>query len=125
MSVTYLRAKNGFSLIELLVTLLIIGLLGGIVGPNIMSWLESRTIAQQKNQIANYLESLPLSARTQKERIELTGENTFNDVNFSVNKPIVVLPNGFCLGGKGIIRAQGRSANFEVSAPFCKVTMRP
>lgn len=122
MLATFRRVNSGFSLIELLVTLLIIGLLGGIVGPNIMSWLDARTFRQNRDLIASYVETLPLQARSKNERIEISENLSLNTITVSFTEPVIVLANGFCLGGRGSFVARNREFSFEVTAPFCKVT---
>ena len=122
MLATYRKTNSGFSLIELLVTLLIIGLLGGIVGPNIMSWLDARTSRQNKDLIASYVETLPLQARSRNERLEISEQLNLNTITVSFSEPVIVLANGFCLGGKGSFMVKEREFVFEVTAPFCEVT---
>ena len=46
-----LEKNNGFSLIELLVVLVILGLLGGLVGPRLFSQVDSSKVEVAKTQI--------------------------------------------------------------------------
>lgn len=54
------RAAAGFTLIELLVVLVILGLLAGIVGPNIIGKTETANLQSTKTQIENLSAALDM-----------------------------------------------------------------
>ena len=54
------RSNGGFTLIELLVVLVILGLLAGIVGPNIIGKTETANIQSTKTQVENLSAALDM-----------------------------------------------------------------
>ena len=81
------RARNqrGFSLIELMVVITIIGLLGGIVGVNVYRMMKKATISTTKTQMRN-IEAQIQAFRLEKRRLpetldELVGEDGFLDTD--------------------------------------------
>ncbi|MGH8478386.1 MAG: type II secretion system major pseudopilin GspG [Gammaproteobacteria bacterium] len=54
------RRERGFTLIELLVVLVILGLLGGIVGPRVMKYLSSAKSDSARLQIQDFAGTLDL-----------------------------------------------------------------
>ncbi|MBT7410660.1 MAG: type II secretion system major pseudopilin GspG [Methylococcales bacterium] len=54
------KTKQGFSLIELLVVLVILGLLGGVVGPKVMKYLGSSKSSAAKIQIEEFSAAMDL-----------------------------------------------------------------
>jgi general secretion pathway protein G len=60
MSARKIAASPGYSLIELLVVLAIIGLIVGLVGPRVLNYLESSKVKAAHIQIGNFEKSLDL-----------------------------------------------------------------
>lgn len=54
------RRATGFSLIELLVVLVILGLLAGLVGPNVLKWISSANTDTARTQIEQFSGALDL-----------------------------------------------------------------
>ena len=72
------RNQRGFSLIELMVVITIIGLLGGIVGVNVYKYMKTATISTTKTQIIQ-IENAIETVRSMKRRLpdsldELVGD---------------------------------------------------
>jgi general secretion pathway protein G len=72
------RNQRGFSLIELMVVITIIGLLGGIVGVNVYKYMKTATISTTKTQIIQ-IENAIETFRSMKRRLpdsldELVGD---------------------------------------------------
>ena len=72
------RRQKGFSLIELMVVITIIGLLGGIVGVNVYKYMKTATISTTKTQIIQ-IENAIETFRSMKRRLpdsldELVGD---------------------------------------------------
>ena len=55
-----IKRKNGFTLIELLVVLVILGMLGGIVGPKVMKYVSSSKSDVAKVQLADLAAALDM-----------------------------------------------------------------
>lgn len=77
------RRQSGFSLIELMVVITIIGLLGGIVGVNVYRYMKTATINTTKSQMRN-IEGAINQFRMEKRRLpdsldELVGEDGLLD----------------------------------------------
>jgi Tfp pilus assembly protein PilE len=109
-------------MIELLVTLVLLGLVSSIVIPGIDSWLDSRERAAKRNHIVNKLALLPLSVNRRGERLTISRAQQLdlpaNSIEFV--QPIVVLANGFCVGGAFKNLSQPEIV-YLVSSPFCEV----
>jgi general secretion pathway protein G len=60
MYLTKYKTKQGFTLIELLVVLVILGLLAGLVGPNVMKYVSSSKIEVTKTQLEDLSAGLDL-----------------------------------------------------------------
>jgi general secretion pathway protein G len=56
----YARASAGFSLIEMLVVLVIIGLIAGLVGPRVLNYLSDARVKAARLQIESFSNSLDL-----------------------------------------------------------------
>ena len=115
--------NTGFSLIELLVTLVLIGLLSGIVAPGVFTWLDARDAARKRDELNNILQLLPLKAYFNNETIELNTLSSIpnSNIDATFNEPLIVLNTGYCLGATGYIMVNDRKYTFRVSAPFCDV----
>jgi general secretion pathway protein G len=79
------RRQHGFSLIELMVVITIIGLLGGIVGVNVYRYMKKATIESTKTQMRN-IEAQINAFKLEKRRLpetldELVGEDGFLDTD--------------------------------------------
>lgn len=60
MYLTHYRINDGFTLIELLVVLVILGLLAGLVGPNVMKYVGSSKVEVAKAQLEDLSAGLDL-----------------------------------------------------------------
>lgn len=79
------RRQHGFSLIELMVVITIIGLLGGIVGVNVYRYMKKATIESTKSQMRN-IEAAINAFRLENRRLpetldELVGEDGLLDAD--------------------------------------------
>lgn len=121
------KCESGFSLIELLVALLILGLITGIVAPNAFSWLDSRKSASMRTEVTASLALLPIQARLQGTILTIETEKDLNiqaenGVSVSFEPALVVLPNGYCKSSDMRVIVDGKSFNYRVLEPFCDVS---
>lgn len=118
-----LAVNRGFTMVELLVTLVILALVSAVVAPGLEVWLSSRKLAALKMEIRSEFALLPLMANRSGKQIIVDHPNKINmegdTIHFS--QPIIVNANGFCLGGKFELEYNDTSQNFEVLSPFCEV----
>ncbi|MBD1389803.1 hypothetical protein IC617_10225 [Neiella sp. HB171785] len=110
-------------MIELLVTLVLLGLIAAVVAPGLESWLKAREAAAVRSGLASELAMLPVKASqfSQPIVIESVAQLSLDNVNLVFHQPVVVLANGYCLGGKAELQFDDRRYPFDVTEPFCEV----
>ena len=112
---------KGFTIIELLITLVILGLLISVVAPNLNTWLNSREKASLEKQLQVTISLLPLYAKTQNASITIAKDQSFDDMpDFKVVESLKVNANGFCLGG-AITHNTDDRWRYNVTSPYCKI----
>jgi general secretion pathway protein G len=114
-------------MVELLVTLVLLGLIASVAAPGMETWLRSRQAGALRTALASEMALLPLQANRQGKRITLSDASQLQNQQLQVEfiQPVVVLANGYCLGGTMAL-LQGREQHarrivFKVLAPFCEV----
>lgn len=117
------RNPKGFTLVELLVTLVLMALIASAVVPQIDSWLGARERATIRSEVISKLALLPLQASRAGEDIEITD---FNQLDMSsrgliITEPVKVLASGFCIGGAFEFELPSATIAYEVLAPLCTV----
>ncbi len=114
--------NKGYTLIEVLIVLVILGLVSALVAPNMASWISSRERASDLKALKATLELMPLQATTRKDGIRLAEGSTIEDLDgFEVIQEIVVLPNGYCLGGQVRYTKTDPPIDILVTEPLCGV----
>lgn len=115
---------RGFTIIELLVVLVILGMLAAAVTPALDNWLMSREAALAEEELSTKLAALPLQASRAGRLIVIQNEQDLqiDSLTLSAKTPIKVLPNGFCSGGELTVDLGDRQAAFTVHPPFCELT---
>ncbi|MBT1064899.1 prepilin-type N-terminal cleavage/methylation domain-containing protein [Bowmanella sp. Y26] len=124
--VTSLRNSPGFTMIELLVTLVLLGLIVAVVAPGMDAWLMAREAAAQRAMVAGKLMLLPLEANRSGQTIRINSATDLglNDVALKFEPAIEVNSNGYCRGGAFTLTQGQRAYHFEVLPPFCEVKQR-
>lgn len=117
------RHLSGFTMIELLVTLVLMSLIVSMVVPQIDAWMNAREQASIKSEMISKLALLPLQASRQGETITVTTPQQLavTASNVQITMPIKVMDNGFCQGGTFTIRATNRLSRYQVTSPLCEV----
>jgi prepilin-type N-terminal cleavage/methylation domain-containing protein len=118
------QTHKGFTLVELLVTLVLMALISSVVVPQIGSWLASRERATIKAEVSNKLALLPLQASRSERGFTITDFSQLDLSYDSLNviDPITVLPSGFCIGGRFEFSSPNVVIEYNVESPLCKVT---
>lgn len=125
---------KGFSLLELLVILLIMGLLAGVTFPQIGKIQQSNIFNIEKKQLISVFESLPYFASLNALELEIstipTGNKVLDDYlkiptgwSIKVEQKIIVKANGFCAGGKFVAFKESRNVRMDLLSPMCKIQL--
>ncbi|GGO63605.1 prepilin-type N-terminal cleavage/methylation domain-containing protein [Bowmanella pacifica] len=119
----FLRKTNGFTMIELLVTLVLLGLVASVAMPGLDAWLSARKAASQRAELAGKLALMPLQANRQGRvlTVKHAEDLELSDAELEVLTPITVLASGYCKGGEVALLLGERRYQFSVLAPFCEV----
>lgn len=137
-------ASRGFSLLELLVVLAIIGMTLAVVGPNIMAQLDRAGRQFQFEQFRDDLSQLPRVARVRGARLTVDRLPTPGAVASAPAVPLIELPegwivrfdpplvvtaNGVCSGANLELRYPGDNgqetlAQFRIAPFTCEVAER-
>lgn len=124
--VNRLSGKNGFTMIELLVVLVLLGLVAAGITPSIQRIISSRSASLERQQIASKLAMLPLQASLSSQMISVDEKSEYWQefspstlVTFS--HPLIVLENGFCLETLLTVQQLKRQYHYVVSSPLCEL----
>jgi general secretion pathway protein G len=114
---------TGFSMVELLVTLVLLGLVASFVAPGVDAWLTSREAAAARIEVTSKLAMLPLQVNRKGESLIIDSSAQLNLAHLFITfkQPIRVLSNGFCMGGKFSIEQKQRTISYDVLQPYCEV----
>ena len=122
--------SRGFTLLELLVVLSLLGLLAGLVVPNLVRTYKSVRYSHEKSEVLREISTLGYKAYREGRDIRFEGyplEGEGYDVLLSLppgwivraDRPILYRSNGVCLGGDLRIGAGDRWFGVHLSPPLC------
>lgn len=122
--------RNGYTLLELLVVLMIIGLLAGIATPQLSRMYDSVQAAYQREAIFSELSGLSYRAWQLRRDFTLITVPSDTDIplklpdgwQLSTSTPIRYRANGVCEGGTVMLQYQDLSYTIELQPPFCHVS---
>ncbi|HEX5306370.1 MAG TPA: type II secretion system protein [Dyella sp.] len=135
------RRRAGFTLLEMVVVLAIMGLVIGVASIRIFSMIESWRVRAQLDDIVGQFAHLPVVARQRGADIvlpppaasvaqpaagspdEAPGFRLPDDWKITFDQPLRVRSNGFCEGARIVSEHEGRAYPRRVTAPFCQVTV--
>lgn len=119
--------SSGFSLLELLVVLVLVGLFLGLAVPNLIRLLQANTLDAKVTEITQKIGLLSRIAHDSGTEIEVAEQNVkeyFGDldsIEISIPQPLYINSKGLCFGGRLSISNGTVKRSFEVLRPFCKV----
>ena len=107
-------------------------LLGSILFPQLSKIRDASLFNSEKLQLAHAIQSLPLFCMQNGRAIQLDKIpsgiteidqqlNIQKDWNITVQKPLVINANGFCLGGQLIVKKYDRELSLNVTSPNCQI----
>lgn len=115
-------------MVELLVTLVLLGLIASVAAPSLDSWLRSRQANALRSALSSELALLPMQANRQGSAITISDASQLQaqDLQLEFLEPVVVLANGYCKGGQiAIIQSEkeqnDKRVKFDVLAPYCEI----
>jgi len=122
-----MSTARGFTLLELLVVLVMLGLAAALVGPASLRSLERWRAADEMQRARAVLHSLPLQAQRSGRRLEIDGpraplEGLPESVQIRVVRPWSVTPEGYCTPGEADIVQEGVQRRIRVSSPYCRTS---
>jgi general secretion pathway protein G len=115
--------REGFTIIELLVVLVLLGLVLGLTVPNVMSWLDTRERSARIEEFTAKVQHLPLKASTQNIAYTLFdgAELELDSGSVSFSPALEILQNGYCKGASATLFETDFEVEFVIRAPYCSV----
>lgn len=129
----------GFTLLELMVVLALLGLLTALVAPNLQRLFSSVSAATERDYILDQFEGLGRDALARgRAYVVFAGEPNVDAAaaypdyevrpidlpptwSFRLDRPLVVRANGFCLGGELTLLHQGTQVvRTSLAPPYCR-----
>lgn len=122
---------RGFSLLEMLVVLAILGLAAGLVAPSLFRTVDRVRAAGQRDAIQRLILAMPVIARSEGRAIVWSPGAAVSAPAGSAwpegwqvypLTPLYVGINGWCSGARLEARGPGERMGFEVLSPDCRVS---
>lgn len=125
-------AKSGFSLIELVIALAVVGLILTVTLPSLSGWLERFGFSNEEQRVRDSLAGLAERARRAGRTVFLRSTDksaTAADSatielprgwNLTVEPPIVFRYDGVCSGGTARATFPGGELTYRLDPPFCR-----
>ncbi len=117
--------QRGFTLLELLVVITLIGLIAGVVAPRFINLGDKLTLKNQLQEVRQKINGLPLLALRNGSALRIDAEGAPLQLTegwrVSARTPVLYQSNGSCLGGEvEVWRGNQRQASISLQAPFCQ-----
>ena len=131
-SATSQRADKGFTLIELVVALAIIGLGLSFVLPRMMEWVDRLAFSTRQQQFEDALAKLGSRARHSGRSVVLRSTDLAAHTNepspielpsswsLTVEPPIAYRYDGVCTGGKVRLSFPAGERSYRLQSPYCR-----
>ncbi|GLR70873.1 prepilin-type N-terminal cleavage/methylation domain-containing protein [Agaribacter marinus] len=123
----------GFTIIEVLVVLVIVGLISAVVAPNVFSMLNSANKTSMERELRGAIMSLPLNAKLSQTEVEVISARTlseystaelseFSGLTFLFEPQLRVNSNGFCHNSTlEVFEGRTLLSTYEIQAPYCSL----
>jgi general secretion pathway protein G len=110
-------------MIELLVTLVLLGLISAMVAPGLDAWLSARSASAARMEINSQLAMLPLLANRSGQLMVIDSAEKLGlmDADIKFTKPVVINANGFCQAGQFQLQQNSYTTTYDVLSPYCEV----
>lgn len=120
---------RGFSLLEMLVVLVLLGLAAGLVAPSLSRTADRVQAAGDRDDVIRRIQGLPVLARQAGRPlrweagslVELPALAWPKDWRVVALTPLELAPNGWCSGAQLQAQRPGLSMRLEAFAPDCRV----
>jgi prepilin-type N-terminal cleavage/methylation domain-containing protein len=132
---------GGFSLIELLIVLGVMGLMGAFALPSVLKMANRTTFSLNRQDLERQLDQLPQAAQRKGINLVLSSTAAEDDVDpppvpagrdpypvkipagwrITVDAPILYRYDGTCSGGRLRIIAPDAEANYRMEPPLCEL----
>jgi len=131
-SATSQRADNGFTLIELVVALAIVGLGLTFVLPRMMAWADRLAFSARQQRFEDALAELGSRARRSGRSVVLRSTDLAPNPNepfpielpsswsLTVEPPIAFRYDGICTGGKVRLSFPAGERSYRLRPPYCR-----
>jgi len=131
-SATCPRPESGFSLIELVVALAVVGLMLSVTLPRISGWLDRFGFSNNEQRVEDSLAGLGETARHAGRTVFLrstdksakSADSAAIDLprgwTLTVEPPIVFRYDGVCTGGTARVAFLGGERTYRLDPPFCR-----
>jgi prepilin-type N-terminal cleavage/methylation domain-containing protein len=131
-SATSQRVDKGFTLIELVVALAIIGLGLSFVLPRMMAWVDRLAFSTRQQQFEDALAELGSRARRSGRSVVLRSTDLAPNSNdpspielpsswsLTVEPPIAFRYDGVCTGGKVRLSFPAGERSYRLQSPYCR-----
>ena len=114
---------SGFTIVEILVTLVLLGLIASVVAPGMDAWLTARNKAAIRSAFSSQMALMPLQASRQGTKLVIDAADQLDIEGIEVRfiEPVRILKNGFCLGGEVELDFGLTKERYLVMPPLCEV----
>ena len=120
MQMLAISPKSGFTLIEVMAVLLIVGLVASVLSPSMQRLADSFQARAEFLEIKGKIQSLSSVAVRRGEAVEVSDLEL--QEGWAASGDVVYQPNGVCLGGD--LRISYKEIEFhrqELTPPFCRL----
>ncbi|MEM6484053.1 MAG: prepilin-type N-terminal cleavage/methylation domain-containing protein [Pseudomonadota bacterium] len=122
----------GFSLLEVVVVLVLLGLITGLVAPRLTTLYRSLVLREQRDSLVLQVQALPYRAFQAGREFHLGSSASLGVMPLDVpegwevqsDEPVVVKASGVCIGGRlHFTHEDGEDWAYRVEPPFCRMAL--